>query len=261
MEKLSNGNSVLDYCVDIKRGLGIQKNSNKSRQKKTDLIIIGGRSIFNFGKKEPETYNYIDSNEIIKPKLPIKTKLNLYKPKIMLQNLVSSKIRIVGCIDNIPSSFDKDISGKEIPLYTLTFDTITNLYLKDMKYARFLLGALLSELVTYFLRDIILVRATLTLHLDKKYLQKIPIVEPENSQLNEIETIVRKLEKFVSEKQQLYPVKVRKRPAWENSNHQDNPNYKKLVDELNEKIFDLYRITPEEKEFIQNQLMEFDEYF
>ena len=167
MLTLAKGNTVLDYCKDIKRGLGIQKRSSKSRQKKTDFVIIGGRSIFNFGKKGQETYKYVDRTEIIKDNIPIKVKLNLVKPKIMLQNLVSSKIRIVGYYDENPLSADFDIEGTMLPIYMLTFDTITNLYLKDLRYARFLLGILLSELITYFLRDIIMVRATLTLHLEE----------------------------------------------------------------------------------------------
>jgi len=260
MEKMSKGNSVLDYSVlDIKRGLGIQKNSTKSREKNSDLIIIGGRSIFNFGKKSSDTYKYVAKNQIIKPKMTIKAELNLFKPKIMLQNLVSSKIRIVGCFDEAPISFIKEDNEK--PIYMLTFDTITNIYLKDLRYARFILGILLSELTTYYLRDIILVRATLTLHLDKKYLQKIPIVDPDNSQLNEIDSIVRKLEAFVQEKQQLYPVRARERPKWENPNHQDYHDYKELVDELNEKIYDLYNITSEEIAFIKAQLTEFGKYY
>jgi type I restriction-modification system DNA methylase subunit len=261
MITLSNGETVLDYCEDIKRGLGIQKKSSKTRQKNSDLIIIGGRSIFNFGKKGPETYNYVDREEVIKEKIPIKVKLNLLRPKIMLQNLVSSKIRIVGFIDENPLSDDFILDGNEIPIYTLTYDTITNLYLKDQRYARFLLGILLSELITYFLRDIILVRATLTLHLDKKYLNKIPIVKPTTSQLTEIERITIELEEFVKERQELYPVKARERPKWENPNHQDYNDYKELVDELNEKIYDLYNLTSEEIEFIKSQLLEFGNYY
>ncbi len=262
----AKGKNIGSYCVKIQRGLGYQKFSTSSRKNSDDLVIIGGRSIFNYGKKGIDTYKYIPRNKIIKGKMSSKESRNLYKPKIMLQNLFSSKIRIVGFYDNSPIKREKKFNitknkQEEFNIYILTNDTITNLYVKEEKFARFLLAILTSELVTYYLRDFIFVRQTLTIHLDEKYLKKIPVIVPNENQLKLINQKVIELEKFVSDNQRKTPVSERNIPDWENPDDQRYPEYSKLLNDLNMEIYKLYGLTQAEINYIGKQLNEFDKFY
>ncbi|KKN06549.1 hypothetical protein LCGC14_1076040 [marine sediment metagenome] len=264
--RTSNGKNVNDYCTKIQRGLGYQKYAYSKRRNSDDLIIIGGRSIFNYGKKGTETYRYIPKNKVVKAKMSQKASINLYSPKIMLQRLVTSKIRIVGCYDNEPidikERFNIQVNKNEkIKIFTLSFDTILTLYLKEEKYARYLLAVLTSELATYYLRDFVFIRQTLTIDLDTIYLEKIPIVEPTDVQLEEITELIKKLEIFVENGQEKSPVSERKRPDWENPEDNLYQKYSNLIDQLNEKIYDLYGLDSTEKDFIKAQINEFDDYY
>ena len=51
-------------------------------------------------------------------------------------------------------------------------------------------------------------------------------------------------------------MKTRERPKWERPQHSDYKDYKKLIDELDDNVYELYKITPEEKAFIKIQLKE-----
>jgi hypothetical protein len=260
LEKISGNKNLDNYCVKITRGVGIQKKCLKYPQHNSDLIVIGGRSIFNFGYKSSKTYRYLRSSGVYKENISDRLKYLLKNPKILLQNLVSSKIRIVGCFDNRFIKF-KGEKGDLKKLYYLPNDTITCLILKDLKYARFILGILLSELTSYVLRDLIFVRSTLTIHLDKKYLEKIPIITPSERELFEIDNIVRRLEIFCAKNQNLTPVSPRKKPLWEKPADSRYDDYKRLKKELDTKIYKLYQLTPPEIEFVKFQLDEFDHYY
>lgn len=262
----ANGKNVDDYCEKIQRGLGFQSNATSTRKSNTDLIIIGGRSIFNYGKKGTDTYSYIDKKKIIIGKMPDKIRRNLYQPKITLQNLVSSKIRIVGCYDDKIIKKIKlynilEDREEQFNIYTLTFDTITNLYPKEEKYARFLLAILTSDLITYYLRDFIFIRQTLTIHLDKKYLEKIPVVQPNDTELAEIRSLVEELETFAEQNQIITPVSARSIPDWENPSDSRYNTYSQLIDNLNKKIYKLYGLNNQEIDYIKMQLNEFDNYY
>jgi methylase of polypeptide subunit release factors len=258
IEKRAAGNDIMRYCTEIQRGIGLQREASSTRRTPGDIAVIGGRSIFRFGKKGAEACRYLDENRIIKEKISGKDRANLHSPKIMLQNLVSSKIRIVGCYDD---AVQRAGEGGEQDLYFMTFDTITNLYVDDRRYARFLLAILTSELVTCFLRDVVFVRATLTIHLDKKYLKKIPIPHPTDAQLGGITGVVEELERFARDHQEKEPVRERDVPSWEDPSHPDYFKYERLSRALNELVYDLYGINAAERGFIAEQLREFDEYY
>nr|MDO8086213.1 N-6 DNA methylase [Candidatus Sigynarchaeum springense] len=258
IEQRAAGNDIMQYCTEIQRGIGLQREASSARMAPGDIAVAGGRSVFNYGKKGIETCRFLDENRLVKGKMAGKNRVNLHSPKIMLQNLVSSRIRIVGCYDD---EVQRAGEGDEKDLYFMTFDTITNLYLKDQRYARFLLAILTSELVTCFLRDIVFVRATLTIHLDKKYLKKIPIPHPTDAQLRGITAVVEKLERFARDHQKAEPVRERDVPGWEDPAHADYPEYERLTRALNELVYDLYGVTQPERRFIAEQLREFDEYY
>ncbi|MEX2715143.1 MAG: N-6 DNA methylase [Candidatus Sigynarchaeum springense] len=258
IEKRAAGNDIMQYCIDIQRGIGLQREASSTRMAPGDIAVMGGRSIFNYGKKGIETYRYLAESRIVKEKMARKELTNLRSPKIMLQNLVSSKIRIVGCYDD---ELQRAGDGPGEDLYFMTFDTITNLYLADQRYARFLLAILTSELVTCFLRDIVFVRAKLTIHLDKKYLKKIPIPHPTDSQLSEITSVVKELERFALDHQKMEPVGERDVPSWEEPGHADYPQYEQLIRTLNRLVYSLYGVTETERRFISGQLKEFDDFY
>ncbi len=258
IEERAGDNGIMRYCTEIQRGIGLQREASRTRRASNDIAVFGGRSIFSFGKKGIETYRYLDENRIIKEKMSGKDRVNLHSPKVMLQNLVSSKIRIVGCYDEEVQRRGEKVENDR---YFMTFDTITNLYLDDRRYARFVLAILTSELVTCFLRDVVFVRATLTIHLDKKYLEKIPIPHPTDAQLDGITDIVTELERFARNHQQREPVRERDVPGWEDPAHPDFPEHERLLRAMNDRVYDLYGITVAERRFIAEQLREFDEYY
>ncbi|MBD3351525.1 MAG: N-6 DNA methylase [Candidatus Lokiarchaeota archaeon] len=257
------GNSLKnigDFCMEIQRGIGLQKSATSKRKSAEDLVILGGRSIFNFGIKQGKGIKrFIKREKMIKANMSSKYSKNVFQPKIMLQNLVSSKIRIVGAyIEDI-----QDNSGKQ-PIYYPSFDTITNIYFKpgQVKYARFILGILLSEFSTFFLRDIVFIRQTLTLHLDESYLMQIPIIEPTEDQLNQITDAVLELEGIVKNYQdQGITTSARSKPDWENANNPQFSAYHTKLDELNEAVYELYGLTKEERQYIRDQLHEFEHYY
>ncbi|MBN2153645.1 MAG: N-6 DNA methylase [Candidatus Lokiarchaeota archaeon] len=258
IEGRAAGNGIMSYCTGIQRGIGLQREASTTRKAPSDIAVAGGRSIFNYGKKGIETCRYLAEGRIVKEKMAEKYRVNLYSPKVMLQNLVSSKIRIVGCYDD---ELHRAGEGGERDRYFMTFDTITNLYVGDRRHARFLLAVLTSELVTSFLRDVVFVRATLTIHLDKRYLEKIPIPHPTEAQLRGITAVVEELERYARDHQRAEPVKERDVPGWEEPAHADFPEYERLTRALNELVYDLYGVTQPERRFIAEQLREFGEYY
>lgn len=258
IEARAAGNGIMQYCTAIQRGIGLQREASRTRQSPGDIMVLGGRSIFNYGKKGIETCRFLPEGRIVKARMTGKDRANLHSPKILLQNLVSSRIRIVGCYDDDVQRADAGADGDR---YAMSFDTITNLYLHDQRHARFLLAVLTSELVTCFLRDVVFVRATLTIHLDRKYLEKIPIPHPTATQLDGITAAVVELERFSLEHQQREPARERDVPAWEDPAHPDHPVYARLTRAMNDLVYDLYGITNAERRFIEAQLREFDEYY
>lgn len=257
-----------DFCADkeslgifgISRGLGIQKQALKNKENNTDIPIIGGRSIFNFGLKNSDTFCFLPQNTIKLNGKNKKLTAMMTHPKIMLQNLTSSKIRIVGFYDESPS-YNGKIENNEVKMYLLAFDTITNIFLKENKFARFILAVLASSLIKYYLRDFIFIRQTLTLHLDRKYLKNIPIPLPTLEYLNKFDKIVKDLKNFVKINQKLTPVKAREIPAWEKKKNNTYFEYKKLKSKLDTLVFDLYQIEPQMKEYINTQLKEFEDFY
>ncbi|MHA1700022.1 MAG: HsdM family class I SAM-dependent methyltransferase, partial [Promethearchaeota archaeon] len=146
---------IYTYVSEISRGLGIQRLRKPEKSSTDDMPVIGGKDIFRFGIKKAKSSGYIKKSILMAESSVSRALKSMLRHKIMLQNLVSSKIRIVGTYDGKPSS-----DG----CYCLTLDTITNLYPKNEEYARFVLAVLSSEFVTWILRDFIFMRQTLTIH-------------------------------------------------------------------------------------------------
>jgi tRNA1(Val) A37 N6-methylase TrmN6 len=254
--------NILDYCIPTKvlgtdpiaRGFGFQKFAKRLAQSNEDIPLIGGRSIFCFGKKQSR--RFLSADLLNWKQLNDKIAAQLYSPKILIQNLASSKIRLVVCYEATPCGTDP--AGHNY--YLLPLDTLT-VIIPDPKYARFLVGILTSELMTYYLRDFIFIRQTLTIHVDRKYLLQLPIIHPSPIQLSHINDLVVELENYVAEQQQQRPVSDRSIPSWERPDDPANLKYSQLRDALNRAIFDLYTMSSEEIAFIRHQLAEFEQYY
>jgi len=257
MWKLAEGKIAGDYCTKICRGLPLQQESTETRKHPLDLIVIGGRSIFNFGMKDVDTYRFINRRILLdKIKESQQYYLNIFEPKILLQQIVSSRIRIVGTYDDCIQA-----NENEKKIYTVTLDTIECLFLKDQRYAKYILAILLSDLATFILRDFIFMRQTLTIHLDEKYINKIPIIEPSSNQLCIINALVEAIQAFIKEMSIKYPPQARAVPPWETEGNEGYKKYRDLKIKLDDVIYEIYQITAEEKESIIERLHEFEKYY
>ena len=138
------------------------------------------------------------------------------KNKIILQNIFSCESGIISAIDT-----------KGLP----TFDTVTNLVLNDKKITqKYLLGLLNSKLINFYLTYAIFNRSKLTMHTDKSYIGKIPIKNPVKEKQKEIEKIIQKLLKRGIDA--------------------------KKMENLDNKVYKLYKVNEEEKDIIDRSLKE-----
>ena len=138
----------------------------------------------------------------------------LEKDKIILQNIFSSEAGIISCIDK---------KGN------LNFDTITNIVLKDNSFKlEYVFGLLNSKLLNFYLKYAIYNKSKLTMHTDKVYIGKIPILKSDKKTENEIIHLVGKLSK--------------------------NKDKKKILRELDTKVYKLYKFNKKEQNLIESAL-------
>lgn len=98
------------------------------------------------------------------------------KQKVVLQNILSSESGII-------SSFD----GRG----AITLDTVTNVMVPDKNIGKYLVGLFNSKLINFYLVFGLLNRAKLTVHADRKYVGKIPVVNrPDNAIMKKIISLV-----------------------------------------------------------------------
>ncbi len=103
----------------------------------------------------------------------------------------------------------------------LNFDTVSNVILKDKSYKlEYIYGLLNSKLINFYLMYAVYNKSKLTMHTDKVYLGKIPIKKANREQQNEIIKIVKQIKK---------------------------QNLKKLLPELDKRVYKLYGITKTEQ--------------
>ncbi|MGH2638741.1 MAG: TaqI-like C-terminal specificity domain-containing protein, partial [Rhabdochlamydiaceae bacterium] len=96
--------------------------------------------------------------------------------KIVVQNIVSSKVHAVATWDNEAC---------------LDIDTITNVLVTDKSIEpKYVLGLMNSKLMTFYIRDVVFNRALLTMHMDAPYLGQIPIKRVPKSKQKELVDMV-----------------------------------------------------------------------
>lgn len=110
----------------------------------------------------------------------------------------------------------------------LNFDTVSNIILKDKSYdLDYIYGLLNSKLINFYLMYAVFNKSKLTMHTDKVYLGKIPIKKATKEKQKEIINIVREI---------------------------NQSNLKKILPELDKKVYKLYGITKTEQDKINGAL-------
>ena len=176
IKKINEQGKRLDNLADIFRGITISPKStliSKSKVKNSKPIIKG-KDISKFKYKINYFLKNIDKISEINLKIS-----QFYNNKIILQNIFSSEAGIIAAIDK---------SGN------LTFDTVTNIIIRDKSLdEKYLLGLLNSKLINFFLIYAIYNKSKLTMHTDKVYLGKLPVKKVSKEKQKEIINIVNKL--------------------------------------------------------------------
>jgi len=110
----------------------------------------------------------------------------------------------------------------------LNFDTVSNVILKNKSYELdYIYGIFNSKLLNFYLMYAVFNKSKLTMHTDKVYLGKIPIKKATKEKQKEIINIVKKMNK---------------------------DNLKKILPELDKKVYKLYGITKTEQDKINGAL-------
>jgi len=110
----------------------------------------------------------------------------------------------------------------------LNFDTVSNVILKDKTYELdYVYGLLNSKLLNFYLMYAIFNKSKLTMHTDKVYLGKLPIKKTTKKKQKEIINLVKKMNKN---------------------------NLKKILPEIDKKVYKLYGITKTEQNKISEAL-------
>ncbi|MFH1825132.1 MAG: N-6 DNA methylase [Candidatus Firestonebacteria bacterium] len=166
---------LIDYG-EIFRGISIHPiHQSLSSEMCRDFtnICFRGKSIQRFGIKYPLYLNtsVLGNNELGKIG-------KLKSDKIVLQNIFSKEGGIFATL-----SLENEIS----------IDTVTNIILYDKSLSKYFVGLLNSRLVNFFMIFVIYLNSNFTMHTDKAYIGKIPIIIPDQRTLNEIDELVDKL--------------------------------------------------------------------
>jgi predicted metallopeptidase len=207
-------NQLSEYS-DIFRGISLgSKNSLIQKDNfEGSAVCYRGDSIKKFGIKYPL---FIDLSKI---KNGDKRKVErLQKRKVILQNLFSREGGIFASIS----------SEKEVNL-----DTVTNIVPKDNLDPEIILGILSSRLANFFIIHVTFLNSNFTMHADKAYIGKLPIVLPEPSQKERIKRIVQEL----NEIEDKY-----------------SSDFIRVYNKLNTEIYKLYRLDGNEIKVLEDSL-------
>ena len=217
--------------ANIWRGLPISVNSSFisiAKTKATDMACLQGESIGRYvNKTSPILWLHEDAARGYET--PIK---RLRRKKIVVQNIVTSKVRCVGTYD------DEGL---------VNIDTITNVSVKDQKFdEKYVLAIMNSKLMTWYIRDVVFNRAELTMHMDDPYLGQLPIkLAPRKQQ----QSVVRIVDRLLGLR------KVLGRTEYTLFTHIEYNKamreYARLNAKLDELVFDLYELTNKEEGIIK----------
>lgn len=209
--------TLADVCENnIFRGigeLGAKHPSIKTVSLKNHQKIFRGDSIERFGIK----YNlYLNKEELNKKQKNKIEKLNT--EKIVLQNICSREGGIFATISN------KD---------ELSLDTVTNIICKSVEL-KYLLAILSSKLSNFFILFIVFLNSNFTMHTDREYIGKLPVVVNQK----EKEKVIKIVDKLLT------------------IENKYSSEFFKNYDELNKIIFAIYDIKDEDQIIINSLLSE-----
>lgn len=174
-DKLMKIPQKLKDVADIFRGISLGSNNPLISKDGRDNLVkcFRGDSISRFGIKYPL---FIDLNKLgTKEANKIK---RLQNEKIILQNICSKEGGIFATISN-----KNDLS----------LDTVTNIIPNDPSTLKYLLGLTSSKLANFFMIFVVYLNSNFTMHTDKRYIGKLPIINPSKDSQELISSLVDKL--------------------------------------------------------------------
>ena len=212
-----NATTLLNTIADMPRGISVES-SKYSPNKKINMVqVLGGVNIERFrikdgAKRKPNRFLKLRYSDIISKKEIFN------KKRIVYQNVASSIPKIVATF---------------VEAKTITDDTVNNLIINNFssQYSYFdILGILNSDLITYYLRYAIINNSKLTIHLDKPYLGKIPIKNPNGSLAPMVSNLLRNIDTV------------------------DEHYIRKQMHKINDIVFNMYGLNKEESKIITNMI-------
>jgi type I restriction-modification system DNA methylase subunit len=174
-EKLNLDSQPLMELADIFRGLPIQREKQILAEKKFGdkyVKILRGKHI---NRYITENREYVDTSAPTFKKYESVSQ-RMLRPKIIIQRLVTSKVRVVGTYD-----YDG----------CLNFDTIANIVVNDKEFDdKYVLAVINSKVMSLYIRDFVFVRSFLTMDMDRSYIGAIPIRKASKTDQKKISNLV-----------------------------------------------------------------------
>lgn len=196
----------------IFRGITLNAEQQKTISEKhiqKGIKILRGRSISKYKISKPY---YIKKMKLLRANHKKIQRLNK-KQKIVLQNIFSSESGII-------TSFDHQ--------GIITLDTVTNVIVNNPNIGKYLMGLFNSKLINFYLMFGLFNRSKLTMHVDKKYLGSIPIVNNPDAKI---------MKKIIS--------------LVDSASLENNPeDIKKITRMIDENVFRLYNISKNDTKII-----------
>jgi methylase of polypeptide subunit release factors len=160
LDRMVTGKTELSKLVNglIFRGLPLGTKSpyiSKDASNNSERIIRG-KSISKFKVRDVLYVNHTALDRFSEEKLTI-----LHQKKIVLQNIFSSESGMIAAYDN---------QG------LLSIDTVTNIVINNDTWAKYILCLLNSKLINFYVMYGLYNRSRLTMHTDRTYIGKIPVV-------------------------------------------------------------------------------------
>jgi len=206
LNDVCNGNIFRGLSLSATNDL-VSKNNSEGK-----VIVYRGDSIRRFGIKYPLYIDLTKINGLHEDKIK-----RLQTNKIILQNICSREGGIFAALSKSNE---------------LSVDTVTNIVSTKLNL-KYLLGVLNSKITNFFIISVIFLDSNFTMHTDREYIGKIPIVLPTPKQEKQVADIVEKILKIE-----------------DNYSKEFFEEYEKL----NNIMFDIYGINQFQKELINEIL-------
>ena len=232
--KMELENKRLGDIADITLGLGIQgKDLFFDKPRKSSEKVLRGDDIQRYTIRGCKFYDP-NSKEIQEYK---KTIDHFKTPHIVIQRIVAHiKDHI-----KITAAFDEE--------GLLSFNTVTNIFVKDKMYSNeFILALLNSNVVQYYTYKFIYSNAIRSMDFYKAYAKNIPLPKSDISTQEKVSKLTRKLINNIN----IYSKSKEKQT---DSVNKLDKTIQEIQTEINEIIYKMYHITEEEKKVIEESLM------